>query len=275
MQTPQEQLLVALETGDLDLAWSTARLLTELVDAQSRALARLEHTARLTDLGRTVAELVHELRQPLAGIKGLAELMEVRAADPEYVRQRSRQVCEQAARMERLMLLVLGYGRPPAEPDELPIADLDAAVRAAAELAGPHVRRTNVELQLELEPDLGPARIDPVAMQQIVVNLVTNAVDAFEGRSGNVRVRTHGAREGLEVLVKDNGPGVPESVRPTLFQPFATTKPNGNGLGLYVSRRLARRFGGELELLDEGLGAAFRVRVPRAQGGAVHGLFLP
>ena len=108
---------------------------------------------------------------------------------------------------------------------------------------------------------------DPVEMEQIVFNLVRNAIDATAGGSNSAEVTVTLRPAGAEMVldISDNGPGVPAEIRARLFTPFTTTRTDGTGLGLALSQRLAERAGGEIALVDSDAGATFRVVLPGKQ----------
>ena len=161
--------------------------------------------------------------------------------------------------MERLRKLTddfldLSSDRPLAGLDLEVTSFLDDAARAGRAATG-----------LDIEVSAGPGlhiQGDGGRLRQVFLNLVSNAA-----RAGAHRVRFQAAAEGARVRVEiaDDGPGIPEAIRPRLFEPFATTREDGNGLGLAVSRRIVERHGGSLALLATGPGATFRIELPRAQ----------
>jgi signal transduction histidine kinase len=106
---------------------------------------------------------------------------------------------------------------------------------------------------------------DPVEMEQVVFNLVRNAIEAAGNATGTGRIVVKLEQDGSQTVldVADNGPGVAEELRPRLFTPFTTTRADGTGLGLALSQRLVERAGGEIALVDGGPGATFRVTLPR------------
>ena len=125
-----------------------------------------------------------------------------------------------------------------------------------------------IDVETDLAPSLPPVALDSVGLQQIVLNLVRNAREAVAERQGHIRIATRAVEQGVEITVADDGPGVPAEIRERLFTPFASGKATGSGLGLWLSRRLATRVGGSLDLIDnEGSteGATFRLRLPLAR----------
>jgi two-component system sensor kinase FixL len=125
--------------------------------------------------------------------------------------------------------------------------------------------RPGTKITRELTPNLPPVLVDPVQIQQVVVNLVRNALDAVkEHEAPDVRICTRKAADTVVLRVQDNGPGVPQTALPYLFKAFSTSKGNGLGLGLVISRTIAQNHGGDLtvEPGGNGKGASFTLHLP-------------
>jgi len=211
---------------------------------------------RLAELGLLTAGLIHELRQPLFGIKALAQLLEMQ---PERLATYLPQLLGQVEHMETLLRGYSDFSRRPGPPE---VFDVQAAVRSAQVILEHRARQRGVRLEVVAEPG-ALVRGSMLAVQQVLVNLGENALDAVRGRAGGgVRVLL---RQDTEVIlrVEDDGPGIPEPIRATLFEPFRTTKTTGTGLGLSISRDLVNSLGGTLVLVD-GPGTIWEVRLPAA-----------
>lgn len=232
------------------------------VQAENRRLRDLLSAAgRLAEFGRFAAKLNHELRQPLFAIKGLAQLLlDRREVDVDEVRDFARHIVEQS---ERLTTLVadLRHLSIPAAPAPRAVTELPAVIARVAALLGWRFHK-GVTLRTELAPDLPVVAIAPAALEQILVNLLSNALDAVAGQAQpTIQIHARVVRAGpttsefadlIEIDVADNGPGVAPAARARLFEDFFTTKGAevGTGLGLAVSRELARAVGGTLAHLD-------------------------
>lgn len=211
---------------------------------------------RLAELGLLTAGLIHELRQPLFGIKALAQLLELH---PDRLAAYLPQLLGQVEAMEQLLRGYGDFSRRPGPPETF---DVEASIRSAQVILEHRARHAGVRLLVDAEPG-ALVRGSMLAIQQVVVNLGENALDAVRGREG-ATVRLHLRRDDAVVLrIEDDGPGIPEPIRAHLFQPFHTTKPSGTGLGLSISRDLVAGCGGSLVLL-EGPGTVWEVRLPPA-----------
>ncbi|HEU4409221.1 MAG TPA: HAMP domain-containing sensor histidine kinase, partial [Polyangiaceae bacterium] len=211
-------------------------------DEERQAYA--EQTTALTTLA---AEIAHELKNPLASVKGLADLvargLEGRPAERMDVLR------QEVDRMQAILEEFLNFSRPlaPLAQDQVDLASLCRDVIALHE--GPALER-RASLRLE-RSDAPPVRCDRRKVKQILVNLVQNAIAASPAGGAIVlEVRHEGAcdRGALRVLVRDEGPGLAPELLEQVFAPGVTTKEGGSGLGLTVSRLLARQHGGELTL---------------------------
>ena len=252
------------------LAILRQRRFAQLAIEQSRLSgveARLAHAMRVNAMGEMASGMAHELTQPLTAI--LAQVQAGRhllargdtAALSGVLEDATTQARRASAILERLRNWSRPQ-RPPAAPVDLAetLVTVEALIRRKAVDQG-----TSLAIDLPEEPSLVLA--DPVEMEQVVFNLVRNALDAVAGRPDGavtLRLRREGPTVTLDVL--DNGPGIAPDLLARLFTPFATTRSDGTGLGLVLSQRLVERAGGEISLLDSGHGAAFRIALPAFAG---------
>jgi len=230
---------------------------------EARLRTEIERRQRLVSLGQLGATLAHEIRTPLAAVRGFAQLLLERVdPDNERVSRPTRKIVEETGRLERLVEALLSYARPAAPSfARLDLAEL--ATNGAERLASLAVEGGATLLCDAAEPVLVDA--DGDRLVQVLDNLVRNAIAASPaGQPVTIRVWTERQQVHLEVL--DRGPGVPAAERDAIFEPFHTTRADGTGLGLAVARRIADEHGGTLAVLDrEGGGARFRLTLPRRQ----------
>lgn len=233
---------------------------------------------RLAELGRFAAGLAHEIRNPLAAMIGCLQLLRSDAqaaargiasdSSPEARAESERMlgiVQREAERLSGLVTAFLTYARPaPPVLEDVPVlaAARDTVATLQAGLGAGEERVADIAVEgVEVS-----ARCDAGQLRQVLWNLVGNAVQSVTGAErapGRVLVRV--GREGREVLitVEDNGPGVPQDIRPRIFEPFFTTRPEGTGLGLATVHQVLAQQGGTISLGDSSLGgASFTVRLP-------------
>jgi signal transduction histidine kinase len=265
---------VAFERVAGALAEERARLAAKVEEltAANRALAEaresLLRSEKLATVGRLAAGLAHEVGNPLGAVAGYAELARTRLpaeAHPE-LRDALERISAAAARIDRTVRDLLDFARP-APAAAVPL-QVSAAVDAALRLARVQPRFRDVEVTLEIPPDLPRVVADEHQLSQVFLNLLLNAGDAMRG-GGRVEVRARRERGGVAVEVQDTGPGIPAPDLPRIFDPFFTTKDpgEGTGLGLAICHRILEAAGGEIRAANApGGGACFTLRL-RAEPG--------
>lgn len=220
----------------------------------------LQRTDQLRGAGELAAGMAHEVRNPLASIKGAAERLR-RGTPAETERVELLRILEvESVRLDGVVRDFLSYARP--APLVQTEADLNAVVSETAGLVGPTAQKRNVRIELHLDPELVPQHMDPAKIKQALLNLLLNAVQASPD-GAPVTITTRRAGRQTEVLVRDLGAGLPEEVQKALFTPFATTKEGGTGLGLPIARQILEAHGGEITLngVSEG-GTLARIVLP-------------
>ena len=240
------------------------------VDATRLLQDRLMHVSRLAAIGEMAAGLAHELNQPLAAVANYAQacerLLGVAQPDVEEVRDALRQITEQAVRAGDIISRLRGLTRAPESSRE--VCDVNALIRELADLLESDARAHNSRCRIELADGLAPLRLDRAQIQQVILALVRNALEALQGRPCSARevvVSTVREPDGdVLIEVSDNGPGISAEIAPRLFEPFCTTKTAGTGLGLASSRTIARAHRGTLDYRPGDPGACFMLRLPAA-----------
>lgn len=259
---------------DLD---DLANSFNHMVDAVQRAEAQLIQSSKLASLGTLASGVAHELNQPLAIIRAIAQqnLEMLQNNSPtsqqlETLRDDLQIVYRQTVRMSQIIQHLRAFARKPREVFE-PV-NLNEVAQNALILLREQLRNRGITLVERYAPDLPPVMGEANSLEQIVINLLTNARDALEGRDeGQISIETgvydDGRQAYAELRVRDNGPGVPPEIRAQIFDPFFTTKdPNkGTGLGLAISLEIAQKHKGTLTLSDTQQGAEFVLRIPVAE----------
>jgi two-component system NtrC family sensor kinase len=255
--------------------------LEELRAALERSPESLLHMAKLAEMGTLLAMVVHELSQPLLGIKAFAQILARRYGQDEFLGPKLEIIVKQAEHMDELLGNLRQFGGAHAAVDRR--AAPVRAVEAALELLGARARKLRVDVDLQVEGSPPEVGLTSGHIQQLLVNLLTNALDALEPRhGGRILVRLAPVPSGVRLLFGDTGPGIPEELRVRIFEPFYTTKPpgSGTGLGLPICRSILRGAGGDIRLLPPeeacevlglGVGAVFEIMLPEAGRGGASG----
>lgn len=239
--------------------------------------AELAHALRVNTMGEMTAALAHELNQPLAAIAAWAGACvawsEAGPAGTTEMRKAANFVADEALRAGEIIRRLERLVRK-AAPRFEPAAAADVVDHAVA-LVRSEARSAGVRVVTELADDLPVIRCDAVQIEQVLINLLLNAIQAHE-RAATPAPTIHVTAEpaaagGLRVVVRDNGPGVPPDLRRTLFEPWVTTRPEGLGMGLAISRTIVAHHQGALRLGETApgeAGAAFVLELP-ADAGAL------
>lgn len=217
------------------------------------------------------AAAAHELRTPLAGLRLYGEMLAEGSGEPTRHREYARRIAAEAERLGRVVANVNGFTR--LERGNLSVqpqpGDLGEAVLQCVERQRPTLEAAGARVEVETPPGLPTARFDRDAVGHIVQNLLDNAEKYSRTVSDRwIKVDLEARGSDVVLRVRDNGPGVPAELRRRLFEPFSRgtdqNAPAGLGLGLALTRALARAQGGDVNLADAGPGAEFRVSFPRA-----------
>jgi len=226
---------------DLDVAYAELKESTRLLLETEEQLRRAD---RLSVLGELSAGLAHEIRTPLASIRGAAEIL-AGSADGDEPEEFAAILVKEVDRLNRVVTEFLEFARP--RPGEAGEADLAATAREVVRLLRLQADRTGVRLEEDLPADLPAVAIAEEPLKQVLINLLMNAMQASE-RNGPVRVRAVSDGKSVTLVVEDEGVGIPEADRERVFEPFVTTREKGTGLGLSVVRKILTGHGATIEI---------------------------
>jgi two-component system NtrC family sensor kinase len=247
--------------------------LIEDVTEQKAFEAQMIQHEKMAAVGQLVSGVAHELNNPLTSVSGLAELLLDQQATMPAAKEHLRIIHEQAERAGKIVRNLLSFSRP--GPAEIAPVDLGDVVRRTALLLEYEVHLQQVELVTEVPPKPATVLADRMQLQQVVVNLLTNALQAVAsnppGRPRHIAIRVSRSAERARVEVEDTGPGVPEDLAPHIFTPFFTTKGPGagTGLGLAIAYGIVERHGGTLSVHRSASGGArFEVDLPATSEAA-------
>ena len=271
--TPKDLLFAEDLAGRAATAMDNARLFQEAHQAKEEAVAAVARAA-LSDRAKSdfLATMSHELRTPLNAIAGYAELLELGMRGP--ISDQQREAIQRIRRSQEHLLGIVNdilmfskteNGRIPLSLEPTPVG---AAIDAVHFLVGPLLAQNEIQFSIEECGDELSAMADRDRLQQILVNLISNAAK-FSARGGVVKIRCEVRDHLVAILIEDEGPGIRSDMQEAFFEPFVqlstglTRTAGGSGLGLPISRELARLMGGDVAVQStEGVGSTFTVTLP-------------
>ncbi|MBI3113462.1 MAG: PAS domain S-box protein, partial [Rhodospirillales bacterium] len=263
--------------GEVRLIGTVTADVTERKRAEQKLAelqAELAHVSRISTMGEMAAGLAHELNQPLTAItnyaKGTLRRLHAGGGDSVDLLPIMELVAEQALRAGDIIRKIRGFMNR-SEPKKTRI-DLRTTIDEVMSLLAGEINMSGIEVAVEVPTVLPPVMADSIQVQQVLLNLIRNAVAAMNSDGANhhrleIGAKAEGAGE-VEIFVKDNGPGVPSDIVGRLFEPFFTTKTDGLGMGLSISRSIVTGHRGRIWFSSEGdEGASFHFTLPTGTGG--------
>jgi GAF domain-containing protein len=268
---------IAIENARLymqvqEYAVSLERRVVERTKDLEAAQLQVVQSEKLASVGTLAAGVAHELNQPLMVIRGYAQelLVDPRIIDEE-VREDLRRIEAQTTRMTAIITHLRDFSRQ--SKGKRQTTDLNLVVTQALTFVGQQLKLRNIAVAQALDPALPTVWADPLQLEQVLLNLVTNARDAMEGSESGVKtltIRTARLGDGqVNLSVTDTGPGIPPEVQPRIFDPFFTTKEvgRGTGLGLSICHGIVQEHGGEIQVespVADGRGSRITLVLPRS-----------
>jgi PAS domain S-box-containing protein len=267
---------VFCQTGRIEFRGRIAALVVLDDMTRMKDLEQIVSTReKLSIIGQMAAGIAHEIRNPLSGININVSTLEHVVRNLESVSLEERRkigeiVAQAKAASEKIASVirrVMDFTKP--VPPKLGRVDVNQVVREALDFSSATLRKGEISVGTELSPDLPRCIADPRLLEQVLLNLITNAVQAMENENGQKRLGVATAQENGTVLIRvfDNGPGVPVHLREKIFDPFYTTRKTGHGIGLSFSHRVIENHGGTLTASGNDWGGAeFRIALPLETG---------
>ena len=269
-QVAKGDLEVRVVVGDPDELGELERAFNEMTGAlaeSTRQVDRLhqreiERASQLATVGELASGVAHEIRNPVAGVSSGLDLVRQRLGTGTSLAPIMDEMARQLARIQRRLHELLTFA-PPATPHLAPVPG-NRAVDRGVRLVQPTAQRAGVEIDLALDPADPKLRIDEEMVNQALVNVLMNAVEATP-RGGRIEVRTTCTGDHVEITVVDTGRGIARQHLEQVFKPFFTTRHTGTGLGLSITRQILERHGGGITLTsNEGHGTRVVMRLPLA-----------
>lgn len=228
---------------------------------------------KMTSLGRVTAGIAHEIRNPLSGIyiylKALKQIYK-NMGDVTKVLGIIDKVELAAEKIESIIKRVMDFSKPGAP--NLVMADINENIDEVTKLTSVSLRKSGITFIKELDPSIPECWNEPHLIEQVVLNLITNAAEAMKNNDGEkiIKLRTYAKKDAIAISIEDSGPGIPLSSHSKIFDPFYTTKTNSSGIGLSICHRIITDHGGSLRF-NPGTpnGAQFIIELPLKKNGKI------
>ena len=250
------------EIGDLGRNFNhmTKQLRESRMEIETMHRTQMSRAEHLATLGELATGLAHEIRNPLAGIAGVIEIIGRDLPETSPARAMVKDVRLEINQINRILTDLLETARP--HPPRMMRSNLNTTVEHAVMLARQQVISQPIKIEFEAAPDLAEVEHDSDQIHQVLLNLLLNAVQAIKGE-GTVRVEIAQQGDCASVTVSDTGRGIPEEQLSQIFRPFYTTRGNGTGLGLSLARRIVEEHHGRIHVTSVvGNGSQFEVLLP-------------
>jgi PAS domain S-box-containing protein len=235
---------------------------------------QLEHQLliknKMLSLGRVAAGIAHEIRNPLTGIntylytiEDLCDSDQLGPEDMEIIRQILTQIQVASNKIESVIKRVMDFSKPGAP--KMVRTNINESLEEAIKLSSVTMRKNDIKIEKSLAPNLPQCYTDPHLIEQVVLNLITNAAKAMEASDGDKRIeiKSSARNNTLNIRVADSGPGVPVELREKIFDPFFTTKDDGSGIGLNIAQRIVADHNGTITMENSRWGGAeFKIELP-------------
>ena len=262
--------IVAIVSTTIGITRLTVNRLKEADSQMDMLNAQLMQSDKLAALGKMAAGVAHEINNPLAVILQKTGWMEDLLAEEDFKDSKNleelkisiKKIEEHVERARKVVHNMLGFARR-MEP-RLEDVDVNETLKQTISILDNYARINNIEIRTDLAQDLPIIASDQAQLQQVFLNLISNAIDAI-GKEGLIAVRSGRSGQELQVRISDNGRGIPEELQKKVFDPFFTTKEKekGTGLGLWISYSIIEKMGGAIDLKSKsGEGTTFTVKLP-------------
>ncbi len=253
------------EVGDLgrdfnDMVAQLKASREEIHRLHQTQMSRAEHFATL---GELATGLAHEIRNPLAGIAGVIEIVSRDLPPNSPARSVIKDAKEEALQINRILTELLETARP--KPPQFRVSDVCSTAEHAVMFARQQAITKRIMIELDVTGPIPPVDHDPNQINQVLLNLLLNAIQSMD-KPGTIRVSLETDEDDVLITVADEGKGIPPEHLPNIFRPFFTTKGHGTGLGLSLARRTVESHGGHIDVSSElGKGSRFAIRLPIAR----------
>lgn len=259
-------LVVGVVTGALSDMEKKQRIQTEQAyEKLSDSFDKAKEAARLAAIGRVSAGVAHEIRNPLGGIKGAVEIISA-DYEPSHPKHRFVEIMnKEISRMELIVGEFLDFSKP--KPPEPAPDNLNNLLRTVLDLNSKNLSKKNISLTTNFDESIPITHLDSNQIKQVFLNVILNCLENMS-HGGSLEVTSCLVGGEAEITIADTGPGIDPEKADLLFEPFYTTRPNGTGLGLAVSKQIVEQHGGKIFIQnqEDKNGAIVTVRLPTKEG---------
>ena len=266
-RSAREMRWVYCRTGLIDYRGKNAVLVNVIDISRVKEMEQLLRVQdKMTSLGRVAAGIAHEIRNPLSGINIYLNTLEKiydREENSEKVKGIIRQMQSASRKIESIIKRVMDFSRP-SEP-KLVLTDINQAIREAIELSSVSLRKSGIRMESDLAEDMPRCLADPHLIEEVTLNLITNAAEAMKNiqDSRKLEIVSRMEDDRIVIAISDSGPGVPVDLREKVLDPFYSTKNGSTGIGLSISHRIIRDHRGTLKITESKWGGAeFMIEIP-------------
>jgi signal transduction histidine kinase len=239
--------------------------------SRSKELERLlKIQDKMSSLGRVAAGIAHEIRNPLSGINIYLNTLEKiydKRESLDKVKEILRKIQSASTKIEFVIRRVMDFSKH-SEP-KFVITDINKPIKDALNLSEVTLRKRGIKIEKALSSDLPLCRADPNLIEQVILNLITNAIEAMQGMriEKKIGITSSMRKNCILITVSDSGPGVHLATKDQVFDPFYSTKENGTGIGLSISNRIIMDHGGYMDISESRWGGAeFSIELPLNKG---------
>ncbi len=253
-----------------ELSRDVNKLVRRLNDGNAKLIEmhqlQLEQAARLGTVGEMAASMAHEIKNPIAGVLGAVQIFESELQPDDPKKEIFSEMKVQLDRVIHAVTDLLSFARPtPPLFEEIPIHEI---IKRTRSMLSKQINDNHVEVRMDLAADANIVEADKKQLQQVVWNILLNAIQSMEHK-GVLTIGTRKNERGLHLIVSDTGKGISKEHLVEIFKPFFTTKNKGTGLGMTVTKRIIEQHKGEINVASElGKGTTVSIILPRKQGGA-------
>ena len=246
---------------DIRILTIIAAIVAQRVKIQ-QMIDSLVHAERLAALGKLATTVAHEVRNPLGGIRGAAQLLQLEAESNSEIQEYIQVIIREVDRLNRVVEQLLVSGNP--RTAGVKLGSINDLIDNSVSICQPELDRDNLRVERKLADDCPLVFMNADGMTQVLLNLFRNAIESMEdGGVLTIQTAYNSVIQAVEIYIKDTGRGIPPDVASRLFDPFYTTKQKGTGLGLAISQQIIEEHGGTIEVdVIETQGATFIVRLP-------------